>query len=201
MIGIHPAYWRRHWWLVSRQCGGLARPAHAATARVLPYKDVFLMLWSSEAEALQLVKHLGLEVDITDEQFKVSPQRIEEIWAVSSLSAWGGVLNLRVSVRGFWSRELGCHITHLELEAVTSTVQTFLQELKGRAVLLRCDNQAVVHMLAHFTSRDPALMWRIRRLWILLNLHNIELTAKYICNEANEWANQLSRIGRWMTGG
>ncbi|KAK3265476.1 hypothetical protein CYMTET_25846 [Cymbomonas tetramitiformis] len=98
-------------------------------------------------------------------------------------------LPLRVA---FGVDELEHHITHLELEAVSRTVQIFLQELRRRTVLLRCNNQAVVHMLAHFTSRDPALMCRVRRLWLVLHLHGIELLAKSIRSVASEWADKLS---------
>ena len=47
-------------------------------------------------------------------------------------------------------------------------------------------------MLSHFTSRNPELMRRMRRLWILLDLNDIELQARYIRIEANEWADRLS---------
>ncbi|KAK3243467.1 hypothetical protein CYMTET_46881 [Cymbomonas tetramitiformis] len=110
------------------------------------------------------------------------------------MTAWGGVLNLKFPARGFWPDEMRCwHITHLELEAVYKTVQAFLQELEGKVVRLYCDNQAVVAMLSHFTSRNPDLMRRMRRLWLLLDLHDIELQARYIRSEANVWADNLSR--------
>ncbi|KAK3246227.1 hypothetical protein CYMTET_44229 [Cymbomonas tetramitiformis] len=112
----------------------------------------------------------------------------------ASLFAWGGVLNLKHAARGFWSDELRhLHITHFELEAVYKTVQSFLRELTSKVVRLYCDNQAVVAMLSHFTSRSPELMRRMRRLWILLDLNDIELQARYIRSEANEWADRLSR--------
>ncbi|KAK3252441.1 hypothetical protein CYMTET_38263 [Cymbomonas tetramitiformis] len=122
-----------------------------------------------------------------------SPTRAK-VHTDASLFAWGGVLNLKHAARGFWSDELRhLHITHLELEAVYKTVQSFLRELTGKVVRLYCDNQAVVAMLSHFTSRNPELMRRMRRLWILLDLNDIELQARYIRSEANEWADRLSR--------
>ncbi|KAK3251021.1 hypothetical protein CYMTET_39632 [Cymbomonas tetramitiformis] len=112
----------------------------------------------------------------------------------SSLFAWGGVLNLKKGARGFWNDELQkLHITHLELETVYKTVRSFLPELEGKVVRLYCDNQAVVAMLSHFTSRNPELMRRMRKLWLLLDLHDIELQARYIRSKANEWADRLSR--------
>ncbi|KAK3289778.1 hypothetical protein CYMTET_2813 [Cymbomonas tetramitiformis] len=68
-----------------------------------------------------------------------------------------------------------------------------MRELEGKVVRLYCDNQAVVAMLSHFTSRNPELMRRMRKLWLLLDLHYIELQARYIRSEANEWADRLSR--------
>ncbi|KAK3268805.1 hypothetical protein CYMTET_22712 [Cymbomonas tetramitiformis] len=91
----------------------------------------------------------------------------------------GRVLKLKHAVRGFWSNELRhLHITHMELEAVYKTVQSFLRELTGKVVHLHCDNQAVVAMLSHFASRNPELMGRMWRLWILLDLNGIELQAR-----------------------
>ncbi|KAK3242625.1 hypothetical protein CYMTET_47689 [Cymbomonas tetramitiformis] len=122
-----------------------------------------------------------------------SPTRAK-VHTDSSMTAWGGVLKLKFPARGFWPDEMRCwHITHLELEAVYKTVQAFLQELEGKVVRLYCDNQAVVAMLSHFTSRNPDLMRRMRRLWLLLDLHDIELQARYIRSEANVWADNLSR--------
>ncbi|KAK3288433.1 hypothetical protein CYMTET_4090 [Cymbomonas tetramitiformis] len=122
-----------------------------------------------------------------------SPTRAK-VHTDSSMTPWGGVLNLKFPARGFWPDEMRCwHITHLELEAVYKTVQAFLQELEGKVVRLYCDNQAVVAMLSHFTSRNPDLMRRMRRLWLLLDLHDIELQARYIRSEANVWADNLSR--------
>ncbi|KAK3266617.1 hypothetical protein CYMTET_24769 [Cymbomonas tetramitiformis] len=112
----------------------------------------------------------------------------------SSLLAWGGVLNLKKEARGFWNDDLQkLHITHLELKAVYKTGRSFLSELKGKVVRLYCDNQVVMAMLSHFTSRNPELMRRMRKLWLLLDLHDIELQARYIRGKANKWADRLSR--------
>ncbi|KAK3234404.1 hypothetical protein CYMTET_55346 [Cymbomonas tetramitiformis] len=81
------------------------------------------------------------------------------------LMAWGGVLNLDKEARGFWPDKLwNLHITHLELEAVYKTVKSFMRELEGKVVRLYCVNLAVVAMLFHFTSRNPELMRRMRKL-------------------------------------
>ncbi|KAK3239637.1 hypothetical protein CYMTET_50449 [Cymbomonas tetramitiformis] len=48
-------------------------------------------------------------------------------------------------------------------------------------------------MLSHSTSRNPELMRRMRKLWLLLDLHGIELQARYIRSEANEWAEHVDK--------
>ncbi|KAK3246580.1 hypothetical protein CYMTET_43889 [Cymbomonas tetramitiformis] len=190
--------------------------ARELTSRVLVRLGLSCNEKKGQWEPTQLVEHLGLEVDLKAGQFRVTPARLQKIHLQSkallseasrqrsptrakvhtdaSLFAWGGVLNLKHAARGFWSDELRhLHITHLELEAVYKTVQSFLRELTGKVVRLYCDNQAVVAMLSHFTSRNPELMRRMRRLWILLDLNDIELQARYIRSEASEWADRLSR--------
>ncbi|KAK3234327.1 hypothetical protein CYMTET_55428 [Cymbomonas tetramitiformis] len=48
---------------------------------------------------------------------------------------------------------------------------------EGKVVRLYIDNQVVVAMLSHFTSRNPELMRRTRHLWLLLDLNDFELQA------------------------
>ncbi|KAK3242772.1 hypothetical protein CYMTET_47546 [Cymbomonas tetramitiformis] len=116
---------------------------------------------------------------------------LRELYSVlGKKNSWGS----KKEARGLWNDELQkLHSTHLELEAVYKTVRSFLFELEGKVVRLYCDNQAVVAMLSHFTSRNPELVRRMRKLWLLLDLHDIELQARYIRSEANEWADRLSR--------
>eukprot|EP00854_Cymbomonas_tetramitiformis_P034331 gene34331-biopygen25932 len=81
-----------------------------------------------------------------------------------------------------------------------SRTLTRLGELTGKAVRLYYDNQAVVGMLSHFTSRNPELMRRMRCLCILLDLNDIELQARYIKSEANECGDRDLddwRLNRW----
>ncbi|KAK3289666.1 hypothetical protein CYMTET_2936 [Cymbomonas tetramitiformis] len=114
----------------------------------------------------------------------------ELYFVLGKKNTWGS----KKEARGFWNDEVQkLHITHLELEAVYKTVISFLSELEGKVVRLYCDNQAVVAMLSHFMSRNPELMRRMRKLWLLLDLHDIELQARHIRSEVNEWADRLSR--------
>ena len=108
--------------------------------------------------------------------------------------AWGAVLNMQLPARGFWrAHQRREHITLLELRAVHYAVQAFLEQLQGRHVLLREDNQAVVAMLKSFTSRSPAIMRELRKLWWLLDVHNVTLLPRYIRSADNWYADYLSR--------
>ncbi|KAK3237219.1 hypothetical protein CYMTET_52690 [Cymbomonas tetramitiformis] len=82
------------------------------------------------------------------------------------------------------------------------TVPSFLWELTDKVVRLYGDNRAVVAMLFHFTSRNPELIRRMRRLWIHLKTSS---SRRDIRSEANKWAERLSkgrdledwRLNRW----
>jgi hypothetical protein len=122
----------------------------------------------------------------------------------ASMAGWGGVINSTLPAHGFWrSTQQRCHITLLELKAVRFSVESFVNELRGRDVLHWCDNQAVVQILTNVTSRSPALMRELRKLWRLLDLADISLRVRYIRSAANVWADNLSRRENsddWMLG-
>ncbi|KAK3248783.1 hypothetical protein CYMTET_41760 [Cymbomonas tetramitiformis] len=135
---------------------------HQQGAQVLPYTDNFLVSLSSKVEALR-----------------------ERELASRVLRRLGWNARRR---RGFWPDEFRyLHITRLELEAIYKTVQSYLRELISKVVQLFCKNQVVVAMLPYFTLRNPELIRRMRRLWILLDLNGIKLQARYIKSEANKW--------------
>jgi hypothetical protein len=112
----------------------------------------------------------------------------------SSDYGWGAVLNNLHAARGFWtSPTLQEHITLKELQAVRHAVESFLPRLRGRRVLLHEDNQSVVGVLTHLTSKSPTMMAELRKLWYLLDTCNISLRPRYIQSAANIWADRLSR--------
>ncbi|KAK3280628.1 hypothetical protein CYMTET_11540 [Cymbomonas tetramitiformis] len=92
-----------------------------------------------------------------------SPTRAK-VHTDASLFAWGGVLNLKHAARGFWSDELRhLHITHLELEAVYKTVQSFLRELTGKvARYIRSEANEWADRLSRDRDLDD---WRLNRRW------------------------------------
>ncbi|VDI61342.1 Hypothetical predicted protein [Mytilus galloprovincialis] len=65
----------------------------------------------------------------------------------STSNGWGGHMDSQI-VQGTWSDiQKTQHINCLELEAVLKTIQHFLPQLKGKNVLLRCDNSTVVQYI------------------------------------------------------
>ena len=108
---------------------------------------------------------------------------------------WGAVLNGDVPARGFWrAKQRLLHITFLELVAVRLGVETFAHELAGKRVRLFEDNQAVVAILRHQTTRAPEMMEELRRLFWILDSNDIQLYPEYIRSADNVYADRLSRI-------
>ena len=122
-----------------------------------------------------------------------SPVETAYLHTDSSSFGWGAVLNDHREARGFWPRaDLDEHITFKELKAVRLAVETFLPQLRCRRVLLHEDNQAVVAILTKLTSRSPALMNELRKLWHIMDENDITIRPRYIQSAANIWADRLS---------
>ncbi len=112
----------------------------------------------------------------------------------SSGFGWGVVLNDCIEARGFWTGlDKFKHITFKELKAVRCAIEFFLPEVKGRRLLLHEDNQSVVGVLTHLTSRSQAMMSELRKLFLLTDEHDISIRTIYIRSAANFWADRLSR--------
>jgi hypothetical protein len=104
----------------------------------------------------------------------------------SSGFGWGAVLNNFVETRGFWGMpDLDEHITFKELKVVRYAMQTFLPKLKGKRLLLHEDNQSVIGVLTHLTSKSPTLMCELRKLFLLIDTNDIKIRTLYIWNTAN----------------
>ncbi len=111
----------------------------------------------------------------------------------SSGYGWGAVLNDYVEARGFWGMpDLNEHITFKELKAVRCAIQAFLPELRGKRLLLHEDNQSVIGVLTHLTSKSPTMMYELRKL--LIDTYDIKIRTLYIRSAANVWADNLSRV-------
>jgi hypothetical protein len=104
------------------------------------------------------------------------------------------LINDCIEARGFWSgSDKQQHITFKELKAVRRAIESFLPELTGRRLLLHEDNQSVVGVLTHLTSRSPAMMSELRKLFLLTDENDIRIRTTYIRSAANIWADKLSK--------
>ncbi len=105
------------------------------------------------------------------------------------------MLNDCVEARGFWTApDLPQHVTLKELKALRCAIHSFLPELKGRRLLLHEDNQSVIGVLTHLTSKSPAMMCELRKLFLFIDMYDIKIRTQYIRNAVNIWADALSRV-------
>ena len=77
------------------------------------------------------------------------------------------------------------HITFKDLKAVRCAIQAFIPELKGRRLLLHEDNQSVIGVLTHLTSKSPTMMCELRKLFLLIDTYDIKIRTQYIKSAAN----------------
>lgn len=94
---------------------------------------------------------------------------------------------------GFINRS-GCSIEVAELYGSCMALTMWAEELRGKRVVIWCDNQAVVHMINKTTSSCKKCMYLIRHLTLLCMSYSIRVFCDYIPTEQNRWADQLSRM-------
>eukprot|EP00873_Tetraselmis_striata_P013426 jgi/Tetstr1/433690/TSEL_022909.t1 len=131
----------------------------------------------------------------------VTPARffLRELHCVlATRQGWGGRVKMTNQLRRdleWWTQEddRSHHITWKDFRAVRHAVESFLPQLRGRRVLLHEDNTAVVAALTNLTSRSPVMMEELRKLWHLLDIHDISIRPRYIQSAANVWADRFSR--------
>jgi hypothetical protein len=70
---------------------------------------------------------------------------------------------------------------------------SFFLELKGKRLLLHEDNQSVVKVLTHLTSRSPAMMSELRNLFLLTDKIDVSIRAQYIRSASNIRADKLNK--------
>ena len=99
---------------------------------------------------------------------------------------WGVVLNDCIEARGFCTGpDKLAHITFKELKSFRCAIESILPEVKGRRLLLHEDNQSVVGVLTHVTSRSTTMMSELRKLFLLTDEHGISIRTRYIRSAAN----------------
>ena len=84
-------------------------------------------------------------------------------------------------------------IVHLEMINILVALRIFAPYWHQKAILVRCDNNAVVQVLTSGKTRDPFLATCARNIWMSAALANIELQYKHITGCENTAADLLSR--------
>jgi hypothetical protein len=80
-----------------------------------------------------------------------------------------------------WDDSLSdAHITLLELLAIVESFERILHSLKGRRVLVRCDNTAVVAVVSSWYTRADSLSAPLRVLYDLVHDNNIALSIVWV---------------------
>ncbi len=110
------------------------------------------------------------------------------------LTGYGGVFGNNWFSASFANIEvLDEAIGWKELFAVCAAVATWGARMRGRRILLQCDNEAVVTCIASGTTRSPPGMVLHRSLFYLCAMHSIEFRATHLPGVHNVLADALSR--------
>ena len=87
-------------------------------------------------------------------------------------------------------------ITQLELLTLVVAIKLWQLKLKGRCIMIHCDNQVCFEMINSMRSRNIFLQACLRELWLTLPVNNIMLKAAHIPGRETTLADYLSR---WHT--
>ncbi|XP_038072759.1 uncharacterized protein LOC119741137 [Patiria miniata] len=136
----------------------------------------------------------GFEAHITQGCIFRPPRPSVLITTNASGYGWGATLHPQ-QVAGVWGPEhQSSHINVLEMLAVANALKHFQSDVRGQAVLVRCDNATVLAYINHQGGTRSghlcALTWDLT-LWCIH--HGIALSAVHIPGEENVTADALSR--------
>jgi hypothetical protein len=97
-----------------------------------------------------------------------------------------GSLKRAVGGTRFWPQhDQYQHITWNEMKAARLTVISFLSLLRGQKIFVHEDNQALVAVLSHLTSRSPDITHELKILLELSDTNIINIHARYTRSAAN----------------
>jgi hypothetical protein len=85
------------------------------------------------------------------------------------------------------------HINCLEMLVVIVAVQMWGKKLKGKTLLIFCDNEASVIVIHSGSTKDSCMQNSLRELCFVEATHEFEVRAKHIAGEVNRLADYLSR--------
>ena len=94
-------------------------------------------------------------------------------------------------------RQQGLHINALELLVIVVSIKVWKHKLRGRRLVINCDNSASVEVLNKGKSRDPFLQACLREIEFVAGQGEYEIRAKHIPGVDNRLPDLLSR---WHKG-
>ena len=96
-----------------------------------------------------------------------------------------GKFGIRPSIGEVCKPPTPCTIVHLEMINVYIALSLCKHRLSGKAVVIHCDNMAVVCSLNSGRSWDPFLGTVARNIWLVTSTHDIDLAIQHIPNKIN----------------
>ena len=87
-----------------------------------------------------------------------------------------------------------CHINELELLTIVVAIKLWTHKLQGLGVELLTDNATCVSVINSQHSSNVFMQRCLRELWLLLALHNIQLSVRSVRGCDNWLADSLSRF-------
>ena len=84
-------------------------------------------------------------------------------------------------------------IVHMEMVNIVVALKAFGPMWAGKRILVKCDNEAVVHVLSAGRTKDPFLGACARNVWYLAAQHDIEISYTHVLGKNNQIADLLSR--------
>ena len=94
-------------------------------------------------------------------------------------------------------REKDLHINCLELLALMVSLKVFRKDLKGKRIVINCDNQATVNVVNKGSSRDLFMQECLREITYICAIGEFEVRCKYLAGVDNRLPDILSR---WSFG-
>lgn len=112
----------------------------------------------------------------------------------SSLKGAGGTCGLKY-FRTAYPDFVRCNATiaHLELMALIIGIKVFLPQLKGKRLVVHCDNQAVAELINSGRAKDLQLQAGLREVCYLAAVGEFELYARFLPGVQNRIPDLLSR--------
>ena len=92
-----------------------------------------------------------------------------------------------------FSKENQLHINCLELLAIVIATKIWGHKIKGKQILIFCDNEASVYVIDSGSTKDTFMQNFLRELCYIEAIYQFEIKAKHIVGEENRLEDYLSR--------